>query len=452
MPRCRGGHRRRLYAGRPSRCAVHSARRRSQRGGPPPGRFPGAIGQTRSRAGGYPSAVPVLAAAFVTATLLLLWVYAGYPAVVALVARLRPVHLAVGPDARSITVAVAVHDEAGEIASRIADVLAQDGPSSPIAEILVGSDGSTDGTDAVVEAIASAEPRVRLLALPRAGQTPTQHALFAAARGDIVVLTDAETRYAPGALARLCEPFADSRVGAATGRLEWRDERATATSRNEGLYWRYERRVRGLESRAGWLTAVTGAFLAVRRSAYRPVPANASMDHLLPLYVREQGGLVVYVPAAVGTDRPISGLREQFRNRSRTATRGIRANLSMAGHLAPWRRPSAALAIWSHKLLRWATPLLLAVAVAASGGLGLGGWTPGWIVPALAVAGLAAAALAHVMLRAGRTPPRAIAFARAFTVVNVAFAVAWLNVVRRRRIETWRRTEWEASGDGPAGR
>jgi cellulose synthase/poly-beta-1,6-N-acetylglucosamine synthase-like glycosyltransferase len=376
---------------------------------------------------------------------LLVWVYVGYPAVVAGAARLRPIRLAAAADARSITVAIAVHDEVAEIAERIADVLAQDCPASPITEVLVGSDGSTDGTDAAVAAVARTDPRVRLLTLPRAGQTPTQHVLFAAARGDVVVLSDAETRFAPGALATLCAPFADPRVGATTGRLEWRDEGATATSRNEGLYWRYERRVRGLESRAGWLTAVTGAMLAVRRDAYRPVPAAASMDHLLPLYVREQGGLVIYVQDAVATDRPISGLREQYGNRSRTATRGIRANLSMALRLAPWRHPSAALAIWSHKLLRWATPILLAVAVAASAGLGLDGWAPGWIVPALAIVGLAAAAVAHVLVGAGRTPPRLVAFARAFVVVNVAFALAWLNVLRRRRIETWRRAEWETS-------
>ena len=170
------------------------------------------------------------------------------------------------------------------------------------------------------------------------------------------------------------------------------------------------------------------------------------MDHLLPLYVREQGGIVVYVPDAVATDHPISGLREQFRSRTRTATRGIRANLSMAVRLAPWRRPSAALAIWSHKLLRWATPLLGFVAVSAATGLALGGVTIAWVVPAFTLGGLLAAGLAHVMVGAGRTPPRVIAFARAFVVVNAAFALAWLNVVRRRRIETWRKMEWEASG------
>lgn len=389
--------------------------------------------------------VLLLAVIFWLAAGLLAWVYVGYPALVAVAARLRPVRIRQGGAPTPATIAIAVHDEAGEVADRIADALAQDGPASPVLEVLVGSDGSSDGTEEVVAAISARDPRVRLLALPRAGQTPTQHALFEASRGDVVILTDAETRFAPGAVARLVESFGDPRVGAATGRLAWRDEGATATSRNEGLYWRYERRVRDLESRAGWLTAVTGALLAVRRSAYRSVPPSASMDHLLPLYVREQRGLVVYVPEAVATDRPISGLRQQFRSRSRTATRGIRANLSMAGRLAPWRHPAAALAIWSHKILRWATPILLALATAAAVGLGIGGWAPAWLVPLAVAAWLATAGLGHALVRGGRRPPRLIAFARAFAVVNAAFAVAWVNVLRRREVTAWRGMDWEAS-------
>ena len=110
-------------------------------------------------------------------------------------------------------------------------------------------------------------------------------------------------------------------------------------------------------------------------------------------------------PDAVATDRPISGLREQFRNRTRTATRGIRANLSMVGALAPWRQPGAALAIWSHKLLRWATPWF--VLLAAVSGLWLAAWRarPGYLVAPLAVAvGVIAAAVAHLLVGAGRRP------------------------------------------------
>jgi hypothetical protein len=301
----------------------------------------------------------------------------------------------------------------------------------------------------VVRALAAGEPRLAILDLPRQGQTPTQQALIEMATGDVVVLTDAETRFAPGCLAALGEALRDPRVGCATGRLEWRDEGATATSANEGLYWRYERWVRSLESRAGLLTAVTGALLAVRRSAYRPVPAAASMDHLLPLYVREAGGLVVYVPAAVATDRPISGLREQYRNRTRTATRGIRANLSMAGRLSPWSHPGAALAIWSHKLLRWGTPWLIVWATLGGAILGFGG-VPGYaIVPLAMVAAILAAAAGHALASSGRTPTRLLALPRAFAIVNVAFAVAWINVVGGRRIDAWSRAEYSITGDRP---
>jgi cellulose synthase/poly-beta-1,6-N-acetylglucosamine synthase-like glycosyltransferase len=239
----------------------------------------------------------------------------------------------------------------------------------------------------------------------------------------------------------MAEALRDPRVGCVTGRLEWRDESATATSAQEGLYWRYERRVRTLESRAGLLTAVTGALLAVRRSAYRPVPPSASMDHLLPLYVRESGGLVVYLPAAVATDRPISGLREQFRNRTRTATRGIRSNLSMATRLAPWRHPGAATAIWSHKVLRWATPWFIGISGIA--GWALGGWYV--LVPAGVLTGAVVAVAAHLVIGAGRRPPRVMSFARSFAVVNLAFALGWINVLRGRGIEAWHRAEFDPS-------
>jgi cellulose synthase/poly-beta-1,6-N-acetylglucosamine synthase-like glycosyltransferase len=370
---------------------------------------------------------------------LVAWVYVGYPAFAWLLGRLRPVRLEPRLPTPSLTVAIAVHDEADTIRTRIADAFDQETDGVNLAEVLIGSDGSTDGTNEIVASLSLSEPRLRLLGLPRAGQTETQNALFSAAIGDVVILTDAETRFGGGCLAALAEAMRDPRVGCATGRLDWRDEDATATSANEGLYWRYERWVRDAESRAGLLTAVTGALLAVRRDAYRHVPAHASMDHLLPLYVRDRGALVVYVPTAAATDRPISGLREQFRNRTRTATRGIRSNLSMTGRITPWRHGRAAIAIWSHKILRWATPLLLAWAAVGGTILAWQGQAWGTLVP-VGLAGWALAAIAgQVIAGSGRRPPRALAFARAFAVVNLSFARAWVDVARGRRIEAWHR-------------
>jgi cellulose synthase/poly-beta-1,6-N-acetylglucosamine synthase-like glycosyltransferase len=383
---------------------------------------------------------------FWTASLLLGWVYLGYPVFVAAIGRARPFRARPAGPLPSVTVAIAVHNEAEQMADRIANVLAQDAEGSLIVEVLVGSDGSIDGTEAAVRGIARTNPRVRLLALPRGGQTATQDAMFRVAQGEVVVLTDAETRFTRGCVERLADVFRDPRVGCATGRLEWRAEDATATSANEGGYWRYERAVRSAESRAGFLTAVTGAVLAVRRSMFRPVPPTASMDHLLPLYARAAGNLVVYVPAALASDRPMAGIREQFRNRARTATQGIEANLSMVGELAPWRHPRAALAVWSHKILRWATPWLALAAVSTATILGAGGQPAYLLVPTLVVAAGVSAAVAQIVSRTGRQPSRLLAFPRAFAVVNLAFAVAWINVARGRQIAAWHRTEWQIRG------
>jgi cellulose synthase/poly-beta-1,6-N-acetylglucosamine synthase-like glycosyltransferase len=390
------------------------------------------------------------AALFWLATAALAWVYVGYPAVAALVARVRPFRVHPDPSAHPVvTVGIAAHNEAAQLESRVRNILEQAGPFD--LEVIVASDGSTDDSASIMTRLAAADPRIRFLDLERGGQTAAQNAIFEAASGDVVVLSDAETRFAPDCLANLVAPLSDPRVGCSTGRLEWLGADRTQTSRNEGLYWRYEQLMRRVESKAGWLTAVTGALLAIRRDLYRPVPAHASMDHLLPLHVRAAGHAVVAVPDAVAMDRPISGLRAQFRNRSRTATRGILSNLSMAIPLAPWRHPSAALAIWSHKLLRWATPWLLGLAgVAATLNL-LATRALLWALPPLGLAliGLLAVA-AWLVRRRHRTPSRIVGLALAIAVVNAAFAVGWWNVLRGRRIEAWHRGRWTAgSGETP---
>ena len=384
----------------------------------------------------------MLVAAFWVAVGLIAWVYLGYPIAAAVAGRLRPFRpTPTGLPPAFVTVGIAAHNEARQLEARIANVLDQDVPFR--VEVIVASDGSSDGSIGLVERLAAADPRIRLLDLERSGQTAAQRAIFANAHGQIIVLTDAETRFAAGCLRALVGAFSDPRVGAATGRLAWLDEDRTETSRNEGAYWRYEQWVRRLESNAGWLTAVTGALLAIRATAYREVPDHASMDHLLPLAVRDEGFAVVAVPSAVASDRTVGGLREQFRNRSRTATRGIQANLSMARRLTPWRRPSAFLAIWSHKILRWATPILAAIAGLCALALGAGG-QPLYLVPVIVAAiGLLMAAVGWALRARGR-PPRWGSLPLAMVVVNLAFLNGWLNLLRGRRIEAWHRDEWAA--------
>lgn len=373
---------------------------------------------------------------FWVAVVLLVWVYLVYPLLAFAYGAIRPVRLAQTGNAPAlVTLALAIHDGAPEIEERLANIRSQEVPSE--LEIIVASDGSTDDTAAVVRRLAQADGRIQLIELSRRGQSAAQAAIFEAARGEVVVLTDIETRFSPGCLAALVAPFADRRIGCTTGVLGWHYDRQTDTARHEGVYWRYEQRVRAWESRAGWLSTGTGALLAVRRSLYRRVAAHASLDQMLPLIARERGALVVVVPAAGGSDRGSVSLADQFASRTRIATQGIEANLRMALHIAPWRRPGSFLAIVSHKLLRWATPYLAIVAVLAGAWAWLAGESVAYLAPA--ALGLLVALLAlgsYLGGRAGRPIPLT-GFPLTLVAVNLAFANGWLNVLRRRRVASW---------------
>jgi hypothetical protein len=137
-------------------------------------------------------------------------------------------------------------------------------------------------------------------------------------------------------------PFADPRVGCTTGRLAWLDAGRTETSRNEGAYWRYEQAVRRLESQAGWLTAVTGALLAVRRSCYREVPAHASMDSC-PCVCARPGADCLAVPDAVAAIG-VAGLRDQF---------GTAPDGDPGYPLQPLDGPPAGTVAWPSAALAW---------------------------------------------------------------------------------------------------
>src|SRR5205823_1601700 len=103
--------------------------------------------------------------------------------------------------------------------------------------IVVASDASGDGTDAIVEGVATSEPRVRLLRCPRGGKVAAQDRAVRETVGEIVAFSDANATWSGDALRALVRPFADPDVAYVCGRLALAD--ADGTNR-EGVYWRFE--------------------------------------------------------------------------------------------------------------------------------------------------------------------------------------------------------------------
>ncbi len=333
--------------------------------------------------------------AFWASALFIAYVYVGYAVLLMLWARLkgaeRPSSDVHPVEAPSLSIILAARNEAQRLPGRIDNLLSLDYPAER-RQIIVVSDGSTDGTAAVVEPFGS---RVRLVSLPPSGKAAALNAGVALATGDVLVFADARQNFADDALQALAAPFAAPNVGgvsgelilgaeSAAGRRDGRDRRTLpsvwpaperrATSRRGsssvgdgvGAYWKYEKLLRRLESRVGSMLGATGAIYALRRSLWRPLPPGALLDDVLaPMRAVLAGHRVVFEPKARAFDATAKDADAETRRKIRTLAGNVQILWFEPRLLVPILNP-----VWlqyiSHKVGRLLVPYALLVLFAAS--------------------------------------------------------------------------------------
>ncbi|HXW75195.1 MAG TPA: glycosyltransferase family 2 protein [Steroidobacteraceae bacterium] len=295
-----------------------------------------------------------------------LYPYAGYPLCIALLKAVRPRPVRVGSVTPTVTVVISAYNEVSHIGATVRNKLTQDYPAT-LLDVMVVSDGSTDGTDEVLQQLASQEARVSYLRQePRGGKTAALNAVVERARGEIIVFSDANSMYRPDTVRRLVEGFADPEVGYASGRMLYVDPRGSLVGDGCTAYMRYENRLRRYESAIGSVVGVDGAVDAIRRSLYRPMRSDQLPDFVLPLSVVEQGYRVVYAPQAVLEEETLTNESQEYRMRVRVALRALWALWDKRALLNPLRFPLFSWQLASHKLLRYLSFAPLAVAAICS--------------------------------------------------------------------------------------
>jgi glycosyltransferase involved in cell wall biosynthesis len=305
---------------------------------------------------------------------LIVWTQIGYAATLAVLARLfaRAPTRAIAcsePQLPSLSLIVAAHDEESVISERVANALALDYPRE-LLEVIVTCDGCTDAT-ATRAREAGADV---VLELPRGGKIRAQDAAVERARGDIVAFSDANALWEPTAARALVGAFADPRVGYACGQVQFVQAAAGADGGNqEGVYWRYELAVRAYESRLSSITAGNGAIYATRRDAYIVVDPIMGHDLSLPFNMVRRGLRATYVPTARASEKMVPSLLGEFARKRRMMSHTWPI-LVRGGMLSPRGYPVGyALMIVSHRLLRYLTPFLHLLALAANIALLAGG-------------------------------------------------------------------------------
>ena len=368
------------------------------------------------------------------ATGLLAYTYVLFPLLVLLRAALRPRPHRNGNITPAVTMVMAAHNEAATIGAKLENVLSLDYPADRL-EIVVASDGSNDATPEIVGGYL--DRGVQLLSLPRTGKAAALNAAVAAAAGDILVFSDANSMYAPGALRALVKPFADPRVGGVAGDQRYVAEgSAGAIASGEQQYWNLDRVLKMAESRSGNVISATGAIYAIRRSLFQPVPAGVTDDFFTSTGVIEQGYRLVFAPDAVAYE-PVSKTGEvEFARKVRVMTRGLRGVAARRSLLNPRRHGFYAIQLLTHKLLRRTMVFPLALTAATSLLL----WRRGRLYRAAALAhgGLYGLGAAGIVL--GETPlgrRRVLMLPAFFCFVNAASLQATWNLLRGRRIDRW---------------
>jgi cellulose synthase/poly-beta-1,6-N-acetylglucosamine synthase-like glycosyltransferase len=359
---------------------------------------------------------------------LLLYSLVGYPALLAVLARLAPPRA--GPAAAGplppVSVIVPAYAEERVIEGRIANLRELDYPDE-LLEVIVACDGSADATSERARA-AGAD---LVLDLPRGGKIRAQDAGVERAGGEIVAFSDANVSWTPDALRRLVAPFADRRVGYVCGHVSLVGQ---AGDNQEGLYWRYEMALRALESRVRSVTGGNGAIYATRREAYIVVDPIMGHDLSFPFKMVKGGWRAVYAPDARASEKMVPTLEGEFARKRRMM--GHTWPIVLRGGMLSPRGydPMYALMIVSHRILRYLSPFLHLVVLGTNIALLGRGWVYGAALALQALVLLGA-------LAAGALPARPLLIARYYVLTTISLAAGLWDWLARGTQAGWEPAE-----------
>jgi len=299
---------------------------------------------------------------------LVLYSYLGYPVWLWIRGRWKVRRVERSAFTPSVSIVMVVRNEQEALPGKLTNLTSMDYPLDRT-EILVVSDGSTDGTNAILAEWQQRGAIQSIVLTNQGGKANGLNQALPLVQGEVIVFTDVRQVIEPSAIRRLAENFADASVGCVSGELMLGDPDNGESSRGMGLYWRVEKKVRELESLSGSTIGATGALYAARKNLVVELPADLILDDVfVPMSVLRKGFRVVFDPRARAWDKADLGSGREFWRKVRT----LSGNYQLV-EVAPWLMTRENPARWdfvSHKLLRLFVPFALAGLLVSSTWLG----------------------------------------------------------------------------------
>jgi len=360
--------------------------------------------------------------------------YFGYPLTLRLMSNFRKNSVKKTPFEPPVTLIITACNEERRIREKLENTIALNYPRKRL-QVLIASDGSTDGTNEIVRSYA--ERGIDLLAFPeRRGKENAQKDAVLHATGEVIVFSDVATRLDSRGLREIAANFADPSVGCVSSvdKVIGRDGKPCG----EGFYVRYEMWLRELESRVNSLVGLSGSFFAARNNVCRDFSGEMQSDFRTVLHSMKLGLRGVSDPGSIGYYQDISDSRREFDRKVRTVLRGITVFFRNLEFLNFFRYGLFSYQYFCHKLLRWLVPFFLFSALATNATLATDSPTYAVLLFLhLAFYGIA------IWGWVAKTPVShtALKIPLYFVTVNAAIVVAWWRYVMGKRMVMWAPSE-----------
>jgi len=294
---------------------------------------------------------------FITVLIIIVYTYLGYPVLLLVVAKFRSYEVKKSDILPKVSLIIAAFNEEKAIEKKIMNSLALDYPKDKL-EIIVASDGSIDNTNNKV--LEFKNEQVKLLKFEkRKGKTHVQNESVKLASGEIVFFSDATTLYDPSIIKEMVSNFYDDNVGLVGGELVYVNKYNMSMGEGNGMYWKYERFIKIMESRITSLIGVSGCCYAVRKESYEPIDDDLISDFVIAQLIYKKGKRAVYEQKAFSYEETNETMKDEFMMRERVSVRSLYGLFRMRELLNIKKYGFFALQLLSHKVLRYIIPVFI---------------------------------------------------------------------------------------------
>lgn len=283
--------------------------------------------------------------------------YVIYPLLLKLLKPFCDLETSSGDGTCSVTIIISAHNEAAVIGKKIENSLALEYPDSKL-EIIVVSDGSTDGTDQIVSQYD--DRNVILISSEiRRGKTAGLNTAVTRANGEVIIFTDADSMFPVDTVKKFSEFFNDDSVGLVTGSTSYLFQGEEGMAHSTGIYTKLEKLIKHLETLSGSCVGADGAIFAIRKCLYRPLRDDDINDLVIPLNVVRLGKRVVLREDLVCLEPPSADEKSAFLRQARITNRTLRALFRNLDLLNFTKFKNFSFKLVSHKYIRLSTPLFM---------------------------------------------------------------------------------------------